>query len=383
MRCHALLTLALLALCACEEKKAATSTTPPAPTPVVAVKAITQDVPDRRTYPGVTQSPATVNVDARVRGYLQERSFEEGDDVSKGDRLYLIQPEQYQADVERAEAETAVARTNLAHANHEKDRNEPLAADGAISQQEWDRYVKAADDAASRLAAAEADLTDAKLKLSYTIVTAPIDGRVGATMVDVGNLVGPGSSETLAQIVQLDPMRVVFSPSTSEYTAFERARRAGAVPVTVSVQQRGAAPLTFDGAIDLLDNTAQARSSTFTARAQFDSTDKLVLPAQLVNVQVHLGTISGAILVPSSALIAEHTDHYVYVVKSDQTIESRQVQLGDEFGAMTHIISGLKEGETVVASASPKIRAGDKVTVTLKPANEVVKQAGSSGDSAP
>lgn len=378
----ACLAIGALLLGGCEEKEAPPPAAPAA-TPVIAVKAIVRDIPDLRTYPGTTQSPMTVAIDARVKGYLEARFFEEGDDVASGDELYLIQPDQYQAELERAEAEVGVARTNLHHANLERDRNEPLALDGAISQQEWDGYVKAAEDAASRLVAAEAELVDAELQLSYTSVAAPLDGRIGATQVDVGNLVGPGSTETLAQIVQLDPMRVVFSPSSREYPAFEQARRSGAVSVTVTVLRRGASPQKYQGVIDLLDNTARSQSSTFAARAQFASPEKLVLPSQLVSVEVRLGTTEGAVLVPSSALVLQHTDHYVYVVKPDWTVEARRVQLGEEVGALTHIKSGVKEGEAVVASATPQLRAGAKVSAKLEDVDRFLKEDGTPPDEKP
>ncbi len=358
--------LTVFALAACERKKAETTTTPPLP--VVAVKAVSRDVPDYRYYPGTTQSPAVVEVDARIRGYLEERSFEEGDDVEQNDSLYLVQPDQYEAKVRQGEAAVLIAKSNLDFAQKEYDRNKPLSESGAISQQEWDRHARALEDATGRLTMAEANLTEARLNLSYCTLVAPISGRIGQTVVDVGNLVGPNSPSgaTLATIMQLDPMRVLFSPPVKEFSLYERARRAGSVPVQVTVEQADGEPLVYEGVLDLIDNTAQSRTSTFVARALFSSPERLVLPDQFAVVRAQLGTFADAVLVPTAALVDEHTSHYVRVVKPDDTVERRTVQLRAEYGALTRISSGLSAGETVVVEASPVLRAGGKVSPTIK-----------------
>ena len=377
----------------CKERSSSASSTPAAPLSVVAVKAVARDVPLYRTYPATTQSPAVVDVDARVKGYLEERLFEEGQDVGVGQLLYRIQPDQYAAQVVQAEADVEIARTNLVFAQTEYKRNEPLSQSGAISQQEWDRYARMLADAEGKLALAEANLVEASLNLSYTRVEAPIPGRIGATQVDVGNLVGPlaPDGQTLATIVRLDPMRVVFQPAADEYPAFAEAHARGEVPVRVTIPQRTGDPLIFDGGIDLLNNTAQPNTSTFIARAQFASPKRLVLPEQYASVRVKLATLAGAVLVPTDAIYEEPTKHYVYVVKPDDSIERRDVELGGEFEGFTRVASGLQAGQTVIVSASPLILKGvSKVKPDVVDADAYLKgraknttstSAGSSGDS--
>lgn len=364
----------LILMLGCQEKPS--SAPPAAPLPVVAVKAVARDMPVFRAYPGTTQSPAVVQIDARVKGYLEERLFEEGRDVEAGQLLYRIQPDRFAAQVAQAEADVEIARTNLKFAKTEYDRNEPLSESGAISKQEWDRYARTYADAQGKLVAAEANLVEASLNLSYTEVAAPIAGRVGATMVDVGNLVGPGTPEgsALAQIVQLDPMRVVFQPAADEYPVFATAHNNGDVPVRITIPQRAGDALVFDGKLDLLNNTAQSKTSTFVARAVFDSSDARVLPEQFASVRVTLGTLSQAVLVPTDALFQMPTQHYVMVVKPDDSIERRGVELGDATGGFTRIASGLKAGEPVIVSASPMVLKGvAKVAPKMVDADEYLK----------
>ncbi|MEM9251361.1 MAG: efflux RND transporter periplasmic adaptor subunit [Planctomycetota bacterium] len=382
----------------CERDQSATSSaTTTAPTPVVVVKAVQRDMPIYRSYPGTTQSLATVQVDARVEGYLEAAHTVEGGTVEPGQLLYELQPEQYEAALVQAEADVEIAATNLRFAKIEYDRNEPLSLTGAISQQTWDRYARSLADAEGQLAAAEADLLDAELNLSYTRVEAPIAGRIGADIVDVGNLVGPdtASGEALNTIVQLDPMRVVFQPGADEFAAFANA--AGVTgrdhaPVRLTAAQRTGDALTFDGAIDMLDNVAQPGTSTFIARAQFANPDGLILPGQFVTVRVTLGTLKDAVLVPTDALYKDPTDRFVLVLGSDNTLKRTIVQVGDEFGGFTRITSGLDAGQTVAVAVSPVVlRNGGKVQPRLVDADDLVagkvdeakpagKATGSSGD---
>ncbi|MEO0965711.1 MAG: efflux RND transporter periplasmic adaptor subunit [Planctomycetota bacterium] len=355
-----LIALACCLSIGCDERKTATTKTPP-PTPVLVVKALARDIPIYRSYPGTTQALSTVQVSARVEGYLEASLFTEGEHVEAGQPLYEIQPDQYEADLIQAQADVAIAQSNLAFAKQEYDRNEPLSQTGAISQQSWDRYAHSYADAQGQLAAAEANLLDAELNLSYTRVVAPIDGRIGADIVDVGNLVGPGTSsgEALAQIVQLHPIRVVFQPGADEYAAFANASSgASGIPVRIAIAQRSGSPLTFDGAIDLLNNTAQPGTSTFIARAQFPNPRGLVLPGQYTTVRVRLGTVQNAVLVPTDALYKDPRDHYVLMLKDGDTLQRQTVAIGDEVGGYTHIVSGLSAGETVAVAASPVVLRG-------------------------
>jgi membrane fusion protein (multidrug efflux system) len=357
---------AILVLLGCKHD----STEPAAPPaiPVDAVKAVTRDVPNYQYYPGTTQSPAVVDVDARVEGYLDARLFREGQDIEKDDPLFLIQPDKFEAEVLQAEAFVLIATAGLEYAQLEYRRNKPLAESGAISQQEWDKYARLLEDAIGQFMAAEANLAEARLNLSYCNVKAPISGRIGRAFVDVGNLVGPTSpsGSKLATIVQLDLMRVLFSPAAREFALFEHAHQQGTVPVRVTIEQFEGESVMYDGVLDLIDNVAQQDTSTFLARAIFPSLDRLVLPDQYAAVRVKLGMFDNAVLVPSAAVIDEHTKHYVYVVKSNDTVERRAVQCGQEYGALTRISSGLEAGEIVIVGSSPALRTDGKVSVTMK-----------------
>ncbi|MCH2161295.1 MAG: efflux RND transporter periplasmic adaptor subunit, partial [Phycisphaerales bacterium] len=169
--------------------------------PVTVVKVDQRDIPDLRSYPGNTEAVLEAYMVARVEGFLEERHFEEGTDVSAKDLLFLIQQQPYEAQVLQAQAEVLDAEVAVAYARTEYERNQPLGESGAISKQDWDGYVRNLESAVAQYESTQANLIMARINFSYTEVRAPFDGRIGRRLVDVGNLVGPGQNENLALLV--------------------------------------------------------------------------------------------------------------------------------------------------------------------------------------
>ncbi len=370
-----LLTLnALTTGCKKSESSETTATAPPPE--VVVVKAIAKDVPDYRYYPAITQAVLKADIVARVEGYLEERNFVGGTDVEAGQRLYLIQQDQYELELANSVAALAEAKANLAFQRFNRNETANAFSKGAASEYEMDQAQAQYESSEAQAASAEADILNAELNLSYTDVVAPFAGRVGHTQVDVGNLVGPSMNTTLTTLVTLDPMRVIFEPSANHLTDFFSAKQAGQVDVQVTVAGVDGQSKKYDGVLDLINNEVDQQTSTFLARAVFPNTEKLVLPGMYVNLRIKLRMLPNTIVVPQDAVRSEPRDQYVFIVTSDNEIQRQIVTTGSAYEGFRIIKSGLKVGQQVIVQGDPtKVKASVKVTPKLEDANAFVKDS--------
>lgn len=340
----------------------------PPPLPVTTVKAETQEVPDIRNYPGNTDAIYEAYAVARVQGYLEERFFEEGEDVEEGEVLFRIQQPPFEAEVLVNQGKVLDAEVQLGYARTEYKRNEPLTETGAISEQEWDGYVRNLESAIAQLESAQGALIQSQINLDYTEVQAPFSGRIGRRLVSVGNLVGPGENENLAYIVQLDPMRIIFEPAGTELVDYLKAWPAKTVPVTVTFQSTSG-PEVMKGALDLVDNTLNSGTSTFMARAQFSNPNGVVLPGLFGDVEVNIGSLGKVVVVPSEAINSELQSHYVWSVNAKNELERVSVTLGRTYKGM-RIVTGLKSGTSVVVAGNPM---GLRPNTPVKPTSMTIE----------
>ena len=338
----------------------------PPPAPVTAVKALAEDIPDFRYYPAITQAVLEAEIVARVEGYLEQRDFIEGDDVVAGQRLYLIQQQEYVAGLIQAKAALANAEAALEFDRYKFEQTKLNYEGGGGTVYEVDEARASLLEAEADVEAARAQVLNAELDLSYTEVIAPFSGRMSETDVNIGNLVGSGSTaQQLATLVMLDPMRVIFEPAGTELVQFLEAS-SSTVPVQITVRETEGEQQIFNGALDLINNTVNQDTSTFLARGVFPNPDRLVLPGLYVSVRVRLRTIEGAVMVPDDAMSATPTSQYVYVVDSKQVLQKRTVTTGPLYDGLRHVTSGLKAGDVVVVKGNPMaVRQGAKVTVDL------------------
>ena len=348
-------------------KSSSKSTAKKAPLTVTAVTSEVRDVPDRRHYPGNSQAIREAVMVARIEGYLEQRLFEEGTDVSAGDLLFVIEQPPYQASVLAARGALVEARAQRTYAMIEYERNEPLVTTGAISASEWDQIVANLEVADGGVAIAEANLIQAEIDFSYTEVRAPYDGRMGQRFVDVGNLVGPGTNEQLAELVVLDPMRVVFEPAATETSDFLAASKGGRADVAVSLSfaiHGSTTPEVFNGSLDLFDNTADTSTSTVLARAQFSNPDRTILPGTYAAVTVTLGSLGSCVVIPEESIYSDPQYNYVWVIKKD-VLSRVNVTAGVRWKGL-RVVTGIPQGTVVVVAAKPSsLRQGLKVKPTL------------------
>ncbi|MEX2261275.1 MAG: efflux RND transporter periplasmic adaptor subunit [Bryobacteraceae bacterium] len=337
---------------------------------------------------GNVEANSTVEVKSRVDGQLQRVWFSEGQDVRKGQPLFQIDPREFQQAVREAEAalENAKAAVNQAEANYQRDlalarnassqaeRYGGLAAKGIISREANETYqtqAVAADRVASASKAviasaraavqgAEANLAEARLQLSYTVIRAPISGRTGRLEVKPGNLVSANAEMPLVVIEQIVPAFVAFSVPEGSLDEIRRYSSLKKLLVQASPPNSSSPPR--DGTLDFLDNRVDSNTGTILLRARFKNADRRMWPGKFVNVVVRLDTpIETA--VPTAAVRTAQIGSYVFVVTPDATAEQRAIQPARLWGDLTVVASGLYPGERVVVEGQLRLKPGSKVDV--------------------
>ena len=350
---------------------------PPAPPPpsVTVTPVKTVDVSAQDEYIGRTEAVSTVDLRARVTGYLVKRSFEEGGDVREGQLLYLIEQEPYQAAVDAAAA--AVAQTEAALENAQKylGRLNTVKDTGGASKANLDASEGNVLENRALLNQRRAQLTQAKLNLGYTEIRAPISGRIGRTAIHVGNLVGPDSG-VLATIIPLDPMWVTFPISERDYLALQESLGVGrtgrqAIPQLVpTIRLVDGSVYPQAGRIDFQDNRVDESTGTILLRATFPNPRLLLRPGQYVTVIQSQRDTTKCLVVPQAALQRDQVGPFVFVVNANHLAEIRRIELGDVFGTDQIVTEGLQEGEPVISNGLQKVTPGSQVNPTVASTDE-------------
>ncbi|MCA9810049.1 MAG: efflux RND transporter periplasmic adaptor subunit [Candidatus Dadabacteria bacterium] len=338
--------------CGKEEKK-----TPP-PMPVTVAPVESETVPIYLDYVGTTDSIQTVDINARVEGFLIKRAFEDGADVKEGQLLFVIDPRPFEADLAAAQAQLSESRASLSYALEQVRRYEPLVGKQYITQDTYDGYVTQAEENRAAVEAAQANVTQAKLNLGYCTMYSPFDGRIGRRYVDVGNLVGAAGEPTkLATIVQLDPLYVYFSVAERDVPKVIGAQEEN--PLTVSVLLPDETKTPESGTVDFINNQVDVNTGTIELRAVVTNTRKSILPGQYVKVRLLLGEQPNTTIVPQQAVGEQQGQKYVYVVGEGNKVEFKNVTVGQDYGSKyTVIASGVKAGEKVIIEGLQKVRPG-------------------------
>jgi membrane fusion protein (multidrug efflux system) len=369
------------------------------PPPGVVVAAVqTQDVAAERRYIGTIKAIQSVDLRARVEGFLDEVAFKQGYTVEAGQLLYQIEQDQYQAALASAEGQLAASHAQLASAKAtledkqaDFERFAALVKKGDTSQTNFDRAKAQRDEASASVETAQASIKQAqaaieqaKINLGYTSIVSPIAGRIGATKYTEGNLVDP-SSGTLATVMQLDPIRAVFSIPSSDFVRLqERLADDGAdhardlfvphliLPTGTYYKEKGQ--------VAFADNQVNPQTGTIPIYADFPNPDRLLLPGQFVTAVVRSAETRKAPVVPASAIQRTREGERVYLVGPDNRVEQRKIETGVQIDSGYAVTSGLQSGEIVIVSGVQKVKPG-MVVNPIKQSASGTRSAGVSSTS--
>jgi RND family efflux transporter MFP subunit len=368
----------------CDGQAGPKATTPPPPTEVLVTEVIQQDVPIYFEWIGTTEGYVNAQIRPRVQGSLQSREYKEGSLVKAGQLMFTIDPREYQAALNQAMGDLRRAEANLGKTQLDVSRYTPLAKEGAISQQELDNANQANQANKASVEAARASVERAELNLSWTKVTAPINGIAGISVAQIGDLVTPNT--ILTTISQVDPIKVYYPISEQEYLHFAHRIREieegkGAATPALELTLADGSVYPQRGTFSLADRQIDLRTGTITVQSVFPNPENLLRPGQYAKIRVAAETRKGALLVPQQAVQQVQGGNQVAVVGADNKIDLRAVKVGEQAGNMSIIVEGLKLGERVVVTGIQKVRAG--ATVSPKPfvAPPTPAQAGASSPS--
>lgn len=341
--------------------------------PVDVVTAQLQRVPIWLEYTGMTKASSDQEVRARVSGRLEKIYFEDGQTVKAGQKLFLIEQTAYKAALQAARADKARDEASLKLANINVNRYRPLAEEGLAPQATLDEYLAQSAQYKAAILADNARIEDAKLNLSYTVVTAPISGKISARLVDVGNLVGYGEPTLLTTIMQTDPLYVYFSPAESDANKIMHFTDKPKLDTFIEVPspEHPSKKLRLDGYVDFTNNAINQQTSTLTMRATLSNPTSKILPGMFVYVHIFVTDRYKFIMVPPQALMEDQLGHFVYTVGKDGKAVRTSVTTGLSNRYYLQISTGLKDGDEVVISGLTKVHAG----TLLKP-RDVTKEQG-------
>ncbi len=356
----AALTLALWTITSCG--KGSVQAAPAMPPPLVTVvKATAQDVPKYLDEIGRNAAFESVTVTPQVAGRVTERHFQDGENLKQGQLLFVIDPRPYKAQVDAAQAALAQAKAALDLAKIQFARDQEVIGTHAISKQDYDTKKNAVDVDQAQVESAQAALETAQLNLEYCYIHSPIDGRAGARLVDVGNVV-QANSTSLLSIQRLDPIYANFTVTETDLPEVQKQMAHGGLKASVRLPTDSEG-MTRVGRVEFLDNAVQNGSGTVNLRATLSNSDHHFWPGQFVDVKLVLATEMAAVLIPSEAAQISQRGPFVYVVKADDTADLRPVTLGQRQGSQVVVTGGVAANERVVVSGQMLVRPGGKVRV--------------------
>lgn len=333
----------------------------PPPPKVVTVVPEEREVLEYEDLPGRIDAMDDVEIKARVTGYLNKVEFKEGTEVKKGDLLFSIDPREYQADVESANAALQQAQAKLAQAQSNYERAKQLSRSTVIARQELENQGTAVLDATAGVRAAQAALARAQLNLEYTEIRAPIDGKISRTNITEGNLVGVG--DTLTSIVRQSPVYVYFEAPERAVLRWDKAvKDASGQGLTCRVQAHvgllNENGFPREAKVDFSDNELNAGTGTLRLRAVLNNDDRLLRVGLYGRVRVSLDTPRKSLLVPERAVGVDQGQRFVYIVGQDNKVEYRKVTVGQIYDGLLAITEGLAPGDRVITEGLLALRPG-------------------------
>ena len=328
--------------------------------PVAVASAVNQDMPVYLTGLGAVTAYNTVSVKSRVDGQLMQINFREGQQINKGELLILIDPRPYEVQLASAQAQLFKDQASFRDAQLNYQRYKDLLHDsGAMSQQQVDTQKSTADTFEGAIRSDQAAIDNAKLQIDYCHITAPVTGRIGLRLVDVGNIVHAADTNAMLVITQLQPISVIFTLPEDALPAVVKRMKQGTL--TVDAYDRDDKIKLATGTLLTLDNQIDQTTGTVRLKATFDNKDGMLFPNQFVNIHLLLDVRKGSTIIPSVAVQRGPQGSFVYVVKTDKTVEARPVTVALTQSNQSAIGSGLRVGEVVVTDGQDKLQSGAKV----------------------
>lgn len=371
----------LFAGCTGEDKK----TPAPAaqgPTPMKVVKAEIRDVPNWGEWVGQIGAHETVDVRARVAGFLVERKFDEGRAVKKGDLLFVIDPKPFEEDLKQAQSGLEYNQALYAKASKDLERFKKLFNEGVVSRDEFESYQTQAATYKAQLADNKAKVENARIQLGYTKIYSPIDGLIGRVQVDVGNLVGQGENTLLATISTMDPVYVSFSVSETDYIRAMRDKNArgegGDTPIRLVLADGD--EYSQPGRFDMVDPTIDPKTGTLGIRVLFPNPDNMLKPGQYAKVRVRVSNHSDAVVVPIRAIMDVQGMKSVFLVDPDGTIKNQPVKLGSESMNLAVVAEGVEAGDMLLSEGINRVKPGMKIKPVVVPMERGGMEAAPSDD---
>jgi len=364
LSCIVLMSLFLFALAGCgsdSEQKAAQEGQA---LPVTVAKVEKRKLEFSNEWVGQTRAKDSVEIRARVSGFLKEIAFKEGSDVEKDQLLFVIDPKDVAQAVREAEALLQKDKAALTLAVKDEHRFRTLLKQDAVSQEEYDSKLADMKQLQAAVDQSKATLDDRKLQLSYTEIRSPLAGRIGKAQVKAGSLVGDGENTLLATVSSIDPMYVNFAISEADYVRYARRNKERPDEDNPEIElilvdgDTYGHPGEFDMAVPEIDS----QTGTLTLRVSFPNPDGLLLPGQFAKIRVTVKTPKAWMVVPEEAIMSVQGVKSVYVIGAENKVEQKNVETGQHSEGLVVIKKGLEEGQAAVVQGQQKVRPGMKVT---------------------
>ncbi|MDA3132952.1 MdtA/MuxA family multidrug efflux RND transporter periplasmic adaptor subunit [Atlantibacter subterranea] len=330
--------------------------------PVQAATAVSAAVPRYLSGLGTITAANTVTVRSRVDGQLMALHFQEGQQVKAGDLLAEIDPSQFKVALAQAEGQLARDKATLANARRDLARYQQLSKTNLVSRQELDAQQALVNETLGTIKADEAAVASAQLQLTWSRITAPVDGRVGLKQVDIGNQISSGDTNGIVVLTQTHPIDVLFTLPESDIATIVQAQKAGKT-LTVEAWDRTNKQKLSTGTLLSLDNQIDATTGTIKLKGRFENQDDALFPNQFVNARMLVDTQQDAIVIPTAALQMGNDGHFVWVLNSDNKVSKHTVTTGIQDSEKVVIAAGLSAGDRVVTDGIDRLTEGASVEV--------------------
>lgn len=344
--------------------------------PVQAALAIEKSVPQYLSGLGTVTASNTVTLRSRVDGQLMSLHFTEGQQVKTGDLLAEIDPRPYQVLLTQALGQLNKDQATLDNARRDLTRYQQLVKTNLISRQELDTQQSLVRQSEGAVAVDQGAVDSAKLQLTYSKITSPIDGRVGLKQVDIGNIISSSDTTGIVVLTQTQPIDVVFTLPEATISAIVQSQH-NAQPLTVEAWDRTNQHQLTQGTLLTLDNQIDVTTGTIKLKARFDNQDNALFPNQFVNARLKIGTLQNAVVVPTAAVQMGNEGHFVWVVDSNNKVSKHIVTTGTQDSQQTVVTAGISAGENVVTDGIDRLTEGATVEV-IQP--ETAAQAAAAAD---